>query len=235
MDPPFGASTLPDTLMIVDIMYNTQGSCKWCWHDRWMRHLRYIGRLVWLGLQVAGTLWWLWTIGLGVVVAGVGGFLLSLTGVALGWTVVIGVGLFLVAAAFVLGARGQEELSAAHQVAEQMMKEDGLWPRWWHRLLHPFTPVGKLPVVQPKAGRAANQPPKFGSFGWAMEKDRAMQTPDELRPFISEVGLGMFGADMTVFAALERWMEQQGIPEWRRARLRGLTETYMRELEKDAG
>jgi predicted lysophospholipase L1 biosynthesis ABC-type transport system permease subunit len=80
-----------------------------------MRVTRLIVPFVWIAINVADKVWWLWTLGVAAIVAGVGGLLASLSGSALAWTVMIGVGLFLIVLIAALGARGQREVSATHR------------------------------------------------------------------------------------------------------------------------
>jgi hypothetical protein len=80
-----------------------------------MRVMRLIVPLVWIAINVANNVWWLWTLGVAAILAGAGGFLASLSGSALVWSVMIGVGLFLIVVIAALSARGQREVSATHR------------------------------------------------------------------------------------------------------------------------
>jgi cbb3-type cytochrome oxidase subunit 3 len=52
--------------------------------------------------------------------------------------------------AWAFGLLRRRKKSEVDKLAKAILKEDGYWPRWWTRLRHPLTPVGKLPVVVPK-------------------------------------------------------------------------------------
>lgn len=45
------------------------------------------------------------------------------------------------------------ERSPASQYSELFLREEGLWPKWWQRALHPGTPVRQLPIRVPPALR----------------------------------------------------------------------------------
>lgn len=101
-------------------------------------------------------------LGLALIAAGVVAEASYLLGA--GWLVVIvlGVASFLFALYLerkvVSPAHVGDEVSflasrpATRRAVKDMMKEEGIWPSWWLRLRHPFTPVDQIQVAVPQPG-----------------------------------------------------------------------------------
>jgi hypothetical protein len=63
-------------------------------------------------------------------------------------------------------------------------------------------------------------------------KEKELEELEELVPFVNEAKSS--GNDMTPLAALERWMEREGIPESKRRRMRATTERLLKEIQEDS-